>query len=165
MRAVVIAVVSILTLGSTLPSLAAGTDDDWGTPDAKAPPGTDPDYQAGVKAVGAKAWPEVIARMGHVIQKDPKNANAWNYMGFAYRQMGEMDNSFKHYEKALQINPNHRGAHEYMGEAYLQVGNLAKAEEHLKALAKICASSCNEYSELEERVAAYKQAHAAKSGG
>ena len=31
--------------------------------------------------------------------------NAWNELGHAYRKIGDMDNSFKHYERALQINP------------------------------------------------------------
>ncbi len=109
--------------------------------------------------MAAKNWQQVINRMGTVIQRDPKNADAWNYLGYAYRQLGEMDNSFKHYETALQLNPKHRGAHEYLGEAYLQVGKLAKAEEQLKALDKLCVLPCDEYSDLKEHIAKYKREH------
>ena len=119
----------------------------------------DPDYRAGLDAVKAKDWAQVVARMGAVVERDAKNADAWNYMGYAYRQMGDMDNSFKHYETALQLNPKHRGAHEYMGEAYLMVGKVAQAEEHLKALDKLCFFPCEEFSELKEKVADYKRDH------
>ena len=118
------------------------------------------DYRAGLEAVKAKDWKSVVDHMGAVIQHDPKNADAWNYLGHAYRQLGDMDNSFKHYDKALELNPKHRGAHEYIGEAYLQVGNLPEAEEHLEALDKLCFFPCEEYTELKEHIADYKRSHA-----
>ena len=123
----------------------------------------DPDFSAGVTAIAAKNWQQVIASMGTVIQRDPKNADAWNYMGYAFRQMGEMDKSFKQYETALQLDPKHRGAHEYLGEAYLQVGKLAKAEEQLKVLDKLCFLPCEEYSDLKKHIAKYKQEHRASA--
>ena len=119
----------------------------------------DPDYQAGMAAVQAKDWPQVIARMRAVTQRDPKSANAWNELGHAYRQTGDMDNSFKHYERALQIDPRHKGAHEYLGEAYLQVGKLEMAEQQLKALDKICFITCEEYRDLKAEIERYKREH------
>jgi DNA-binding SARP family transcriptional activator len=68
-----------------------------------------------------------------------------------------MDNSFKHYERALQLNPGHRDAHEYMGEAYLQVGRVEDAEVHLKALDKLCWLPCEQYTELKEKIATFKR--------
>ena len=123
----------------------------------------DPDFNLGVAAVQAKNWSEVIVRMGGVVAREPKNADAWNYMGYAYRQMGDMDKSFQHYETALRLNPSHRGAHEYLGEAYLQVGKLAQAEEQLRALDKICFFPCEEYSDLKEHIAKYKLEHQASA--
>jgi cytochrome c-type biogenesis protein CcmH/NrfG len=122
----------------------------------------DPDFQAGEAAVKRKDWTEAISRMNVVIEREPRNADAWNYLGYAYRQSGDMDKSFSHYERALQINPDHRNAHEYMGEAYLQVGKLAEAEVHLKALDKLCFFPCEQYSELKEKIAQYKQQQAAR---
>jgi Flp pilus assembly protein TadD len=122
----------------------------------------DPDFQAGEAAVKRKDWNEAITRMNLVIEREPRNADAWNYLGYAYRQNGDMDNSFRHYEQALQINPRHRNAHEYMGEAYLQVGKLAEAEVHLKALDKLCFFPCEQYTELKEKIALYKQQQAAR---
>jgi len=94
------------------------------------------------------------------VQRDDKAADAWNYLGYSYRQLGEMDKSFASYEKALQINPRHRNAREYLGEAYLQVGKLEQAEEQLRALDKLCWLPCEQYTELKEKIADYKKAHA-----
>ncbi len=131
--------------------------DEWGATDAAS---RDPDFKAGVAAWKAKQWPQVIERMSTVISHDARNADAWNYRAYAHRQLGEMQLSFSDYERALQIDPNHRAAHEYMGEAYLQVGDLAHAEQHLRLLDKLCWLPCEEYSELKEKVAAYKRDHA-----
>ncbi|RZL94633.1 MAG: tetratricopeptide repeat protein, partial [Variovorax sp.] len=121
----------------------------------------DPDFRAGQAAVKAEQWPEAVTRLNVAIKTDPRNADAWNLLGFSYRHMGDMDNSFKHYEKALELNPRHRDAHEYVGEAYLQVGQLEGAEKHLKALDRLCWLPCEQYTDLKEKVEAYKrQAHA-----
>ena len=119
----------------------------------------DPDYKAGLAAAKAKDWTQVVARMGAVTQRDPGSADAWNELGHAYRQLGDMDKSFKHYERALQIDPRHKGAHEYLGEAYLQIGQLDRAEQELKVLDKICFFSCEEYRDLKEEIARYKREH------
>lgn len=119
----------------------------------------DPDYRAGLAAAEAKDWPQVIVRMRAVTQRDPQSANAWNELGHAYRKIGDMDNSFKHYERALQIDPRHKGAHEYLGEAYLQVGKLEMAEQQLKALDKICFITCEEYRDLKAEIERYKREH------
>jgi len=120
---------------------------------------SDPDYVAGEQAAKQENWPQTVAKMQAVLARDPKNADAWNYLGYAQRHLGDMDASFKSYGMALQINPKHRGAHEYVGEAYLKVGRLDKAEEHLKALDKLCFFPCEEYSELKEKIADYRHEH------
>jgi len=117
----------------------------------------DPDFQAGMAAVQLKDWPQVIARMRIVTQRNPKNADAWNELGHAYRLTGDMDNSFKHYEQALQIDPRHKGAHEYLGEAYLQVGKLDLAEQELKTLSRLCPITCEEYRDLKGEIERYKR--------
>ena len=128
-------------------------------------PIVDADYTAGQNAVKQKNWREAIARMENVVKRDEKNADAWNLLGYAYRNLGEMENSFANYERALTINPQHRDAHEYIGEAYLQVGNLAKAEEHLRALDKICWLPCEQHTELKEKIEEYKRKASGSVGG
>jgi tetratricopeptide (TPR) repeat protein len=124
----------------------------------------DADYQAGIAAVRAKDWAQVVARMGAYTQRNPDNADAWNELGHAHRLMGNMEPALDAYGKALKINPRHKGAHEYLGEAYLQMKDLPRAEQELKALDRICFFRCEEYSDLKEQIENYKAGKQAKSG-
>src|SRR5215813_11976257 len=116
----------------------------------------DPDYAAGKQAIDAKDWSAVIKSLTSATLRDTRNADIQNYLGYAYRNAGQLDLAFRHYQRALQLNPRHRGAHEYVGEAYLMVHNLAKAEEHLAALQKICLIPCEEYEDLKKKIAEYR---------
>jgi Flp pilus assembly protein TadD len=121
----------------------------------------DPDYAAGKAAIAAKDWNGAIRLLSSAALRDTRNADIQNYLGYAYRQQGQLQPAFTHYQKALQLNPRHRGAHEYMGEAYLMANNPAKAEEHLAALQRICLIPCEEYEDLKKAIADYR-ARAAK---
>lgn len=116
----------------------------------------DPDYTQGVKAVDAQDWKRAITLLTGVVQRDNKNADAFNYLGYSFRKSGDYDSAFISYKKALKINPDHKGAHEYIGEAYLETGDLAQAEAHLKRLDSLCLFGCAEYTALKKAVAAYK---------
>jgi tetratricopeptide (TPR) repeat protein len=147
-----IALATALLLGAqALPAVAAGGD-----PPASKP--VDPNFTEGKKAIDAKDWAKAIPLFEMVVAKDDKNADAFNWLGFATRNQGDYDKAFAYYGKALTIDPRHRGAHEYSGEAYLKVNNVEKAEEHLKRLDSICTFGCAEYTELKTKIAAYKAA-------
>ena len=116
----------------------------------------DPEYAAGKAAIAAKDWSTAIKLLSSAALRDTRNADIENYLGYAYRQSGQLQAAFAHYERALQLNPRHRGAHEYIGEAYLLTNNLSKAEEHLAALGRICLIPCEEYEDLKKAVADYR---------
>src|SRR5580765_3632035 len=82
---------AILLACSTTPGWGAGSSAGASRGGADA---ANLDYQAGLAAAQAKDWTVVVARMTAVTQQDPKNANAWNELGHAYRLLGDMDNSF-----------------------------------------------------------------------
>ena len=124
--------------------------------EAPAAAALDPDYAAGKKAIEAREWKAAVKALASAALRDTRNADIQNYLGYAYRNLGEFDRAFKHYGRALELSPRHRGAHEYIGEAYLMNGNLAKAEEHLAALGKICLLPCDEYGELRKKIAEYR---------
>jgi Flp pilus assembly protein TadD len=86
----------------------------------------------------------------------PDNADVQNYLGYAYRNLGQFDSAFKHYKQALVLDPRHRGAHEYIGETYLIIGDLAGAERHLAALREICLLPCEELDDLQKAVVAFR---------
>ena len=116
----------------------------------------DPEYAAGKAAIAAKDWPTAIRLLSSAALRDTRNADIENYLGYAYRQSGQLPVAFTHYERALQLNPRHRGAHEYIGEAYLMTNNLSKAEAHLDALERICLIPCEEYEDLKKAIADYR---------
>jgi Flp pilus assembly protein TadD len=115
----------------------------------------DPDYAAGKQAIELKNWQSAIKSLSSAALRDTRNADIQNYLGYAYRNAGQFDLAFKHYDRALALNPRHRGAHEYVGEAYLMINNLTKAEEHLAALQKICLIPCEELEDLKKKIDAY----------
>ncbi len=141
------AVALILTTGAA----AMDGEDEFGTSPAAA------EYAKAEQAIKAKRWDEAVEWLRRALAKDDKNANVYNYLGYAERHRGNLEAAFEHYRRALALDPKHRGAHEYAGEAYLMVGNLAKAEEHLAALDKLCLLPCAEHRELKERIEAYKR--------
>jgi len=147
----------ILLVGPALAPAARAA----GTESPPSPPrASNPDYDAGKKALEANDYTAAIAAFTRAAQREPDNANVQNELGYSYRKSGDLDNAFRHYNEALRLDPKHKGAHEYMGEAYLMVNNLPKAEEHLAQLDKLCFFSCEEYTMLKQAIDAYKQQHA-----
>ena len=57
----------------------------------------DADFAAGKKAIDAKDWNAAVAAFGKVVKRDAKNADAFNFLGYAYRWLGKMDESFANY--------------------------------------------------------------------
>jgi tetratricopeptide (TPR) repeat protein len=117
----------------------------------------DPDYTAGVKAIKAEKFAEAIPALQRVVDRDARNADAYNWLAYATRRNGNPAASLPLYEKALAIDPKHRGAHEYIGEAYLMLGNLPKAKEHLARLNSLCLLPCGEYKDLKKAVEHYEK--------
>ena len=152
MRTLVLCILALLAGTSLAPAaLAAGGD----SPVPEGRP-VDPDYEGGKKAIESRNWKVALDSFNRVASREPSNADAQNYLGYAWRKSGNLDLAFKHYNEALRLDPSHKGAHEYIGEAYLMVSNLAKAEEHLARLDKICFFSCEEFRDLKKAVADYK---------
>jgi Flp pilus assembly protein TadD len=144
----VLAVLSLIMLPAAMSNMGA----------EEANESIDPDYLAGKKALESQEWKKAIDLLSKAVQAEPNNADAHNFLGYAYRKTGKFDASFTQYNEALKLNPNHKNAHEYMGEAYLLTGDLPKAERHLAELQKICSPiPCEEYKELKRAVDAYKK--------
>ena len=119
-------------------------------------PAANTDFRDGEKAAKDGQYKEAVALLTKVVQKEPDNADAHNYLGFSYRKLGEFDKAQGHYRTALQLKPDHKAALEYYGELFLQIKDLPRAEEQLARLERVCPSGCAERSELEKAVKAYK---------
>jgi Flp pilus assembly protein TadD len=127
--------------------------------DGDAPaPGEPLAYRAGVAAIESGDFSKAIGLLKEHVAASPKDANGWNWLGYASRKSGDLDGAFAHYRRALALDPGHRGAHEYIGEAYLMARDLARAEEHLKILDRLCRLPCKEYRDLKQAIDRYRKA-------
>jgi tetratricopeptide (TPR) repeat protein len=116
----------------------------------------DPNFTKAKAMIQAQDFRGSVPLLQQVVASDPKNAEAYNLMGYATRKSGDANGSLQYYNQALGLDPKNLGAHEYIGEAYLQLGRLPEAEQHLARLDSICVFGCTEYRQLKAAVAAYK---------
>jgi Flp pilus assembly protein TadD len=143
-----------LALAST--AMAAGSPSPSRPPAPRQP--SPSAWDLGVKAVQAGDYARAVTLFQRVVQAEPRNADAWNYLGFSHRHLRQFDQSLAAYQQALAINPNHLGAHEYLGELYLQTGAPDKAREHLARLGALCPAGCKEVDDLRKAIQAYESA-------
>ena len=118
---------------------------------------TEPNLVQGKQAIEGKEYAKAVEALKKALDIDKNNPDIHNYLGYAYRNSGDFNSAFKHYEQALNLSPGHKAAHEYIGEAYLIKNDLAKAEEHLNKLRSICVTGCTEMSLLKEKIDEYKK--------
>ncbi|MGH6879346.1 tetratricopeptide repeat protein [Hypericibacter sp.] len=154
----------ILGLAIATPSLTAwaagsssGTSSTTSTYSSSTATVTSPaqQYAAAKKLVDAQQYNEAIPLLNQLVAENPADADALNLLGFSHRKLGHQNKALGYYEKALATMPNHLGANEYLGELYLEMKDLPHAEERLAVLQKAC-TSCEEYTELKEKIADYK---------
>jgi tetratricopeptide (TPR) repeat protein len=113
-------------------------------------------YELGEKSVQAGDYGRALPLFQKVVKAEPRNADAWNYVGFCHRKLKQLDPALVAYQKALVIDPDHRGANEYLGELYLEMGDTAKARERLEKLRTLCRSGCRELDDLNGAIQAHE---------
>lgn len=112
------------------------------------------------KQIEAGEYEQALAGLEIHIERNRDDADAFNWLGYANRKLGRLEEAGKAYARALSLDPDHKGAHEYAGELRLMLGDLEGAERHLAALDRICFLGCEEYDELKAEIAAWKKANA-----
>ena len=126
------------------------------SPSSKKEETRETDFQKAEYMIKGEQYADAVPLLQKVVADNPRDADAWNYLGFASRKLGKLDEALGYYEKALKLDPRHKGAHEYLGELYLMMKNLPKAEEQLTLLKGICATNCEEVEDLAADIADYK---------
>ena len=109
-----------------------------------------------VKAIRAGQHAAAIRTLESYTLQFPRDADGWNWLGYAYRKSGQLPLAFARYERALALDPGHRGAHEYIGEAYLMDKRPEMAERHLKRLEELCRGGCEELDDLKRAIAEFR---------
>jgi Flp pilus assembly protein TadD len=158
MRPTILAAAAVLTLGLPALSFAAGggADPQRVEPVKPATP-ADPNFAQAKAMIEARNYAPAIPLLQQVVQRDPRNADAYNLLGFATRASGNPQGSLQYYQQALAIDARHLGAHEYLGEAYLMLNMPAEADKMLARLNSLCVFGCSEYRMLKAAIANYQQ--------
>ncbi|TAJ41856.1 MAG: tetratricopeptide repeat protein [Reyranella sp.] len=154
MRSTLVAIIAALSFGLAASAFAAGGG--GGGADQPAAKPADPNYTRAKAMIEGRDYANALPLLQQVVARDPKNADAYNMMGFATRKSGNPNGSLQYYQQALAIDARHLGAHEYIGEAYLMLDQPAQAEQHLARLDSLCVFGCAEYRMLKAAVANYK---------
>ncbi|MCH8917814.1 MAG: tetratricopeptide repeat protein [Alphaproteobacteria bacterium] len=147
-----ILIAALLILGLASTAMAAGSS----SPSRR--PAPESNFDLGLKAVKAENFGRALGLLAKVVRSDPRNADAWNWIGFSNRKLERFKDSLVAYKKALAIDPDHRGANEYLGELYLKTGDLAKARVRLDRLDSICYFGCEEFDDLKRAIKAFEAA-------
>jgi tetratricopeptide (TPR) repeat protein len=113
------------------------------------------EFRSGMIAIEKSDYKKAIKHLRRVAKDQSKNADAQNYLGYAYRKNGDSKNALRLYEKALKLNPDHPGANEYLGELYLEMKDMQKAEGRLAVLSACCANNIVT-KQLSDAIAEYK---------
>ena len=143
-----------LVLGASLPALAIDEGRNDTAMSAPAPGKASPAKPAGPTLVTARAdidaknWTQAIADLRKVIAANPKSADAYNLLGYSYRNAGNMDRAGQAYAKALQLNPKHTGALEYQGILFIKLGQTDKAKANLDKIKTIEGAKSEAYVDL-----------------
>jgi predicted Zn-dependent protease len=134
-------------------ALGMGNDSSAARP---AKPAADPAFDRAKAMIEAKDYKGALPLLQQVVAREPKNADAYNLMGYATRKSGDPNGSLQYYTQALSIDPKHLGANEYIGEAYLMLDQPQQAEQHLARLDSLCVFGCIEQRTLKAAIASYK---------
>ncbi len=102
--------------------------------DADSAKASTPEKAAKAHDKAQKAYHDSLASFIDAVGADPKMYEAWNYLGFANRHLGNYEDALSSYAKALEINPNYPDALEYRGEAYLGLNQIEAAKGAYMAL-------------------------------
>ena len=92
---------------------------------------------------------KALSKLEKAYDKDKKNADILNYLGFALRKTGDFEKAEKFYLEGLKIDAAHLGINEYLGELYVQTNRIELAKERLQVLN---GCNCEEYEELKELI-------------
>lgn len=75
-----------------------------------------------------KKFAESTSLIMSIIEKEPKNAHAWNFLGYSLLVRGEeMDKAFDYIQTALKINPEDGYIRDSLGWYYYKKGQISKA--------------------------------------
>ena len=161
-RALGVALIT-LALGAPLPALAIDTGGEGGgggggnggggggamtAAPAKPAKIAGPTLATARADIAAKNWTKAIADLRKIVAANPSSADAYNLLGYSYRNAGNYDRAGQAYTKALSLNPKHTGALEYQGILFIKLGQTDKAKANLDKIKAIDGDKAETYLDL-----------------
>jgi tetratricopeptide (TPR) repeat protein len=74
-------------------------------------------------------YSSALKRFQQAAQANPQMPEAWNYVGYTNRHLGNYDAALTAYQQALTLRPGYPDALEYRGEAFLGLSRIADAQQ------------------------------------
>ena len=74
-------------------------------------------------------YSSALTKFKQAAQNDPRMPEAWNYVGYTSRKLGNYDDALSAYQQALTLRPGYPDALEYRGEAFLGLSRVSDAQQ------------------------------------
>ena len=110
----------------------------------------------GIALVKQKKFDDAIPVLHQAVVADPKNAQAFSYLGFSHQQTENIPDAKKYFKIALSIDPDELRALNWGGQTDLSAEDLDAALKKLDRLSRVCGEGCSEYKELYAAVDDFK---------
>jgi len=79
-------------------------------------------------------YSSALKKFAHATDLDASMYQAWNYVGYTNRKLGDYEAALTAYDRALRLKPDYAEAIEYRGHAYLGLNRLGEAKDAYLAL-------------------------------
>lgn len=80
-----------------------------------------------------KKYEESTAIIMGILEKEPHNAHAWNFLGYSILERGDdMDKAYEYIQKALKLSPEDGYIRDSLGWYYFKQGQVSKALTELE---------------------------------
>jgi len=97
--------------------------------DAAAEKATDARKKDKASAEAQEQYKSALGKFEQAVQYAPAMYEAWNYVGYTHRKLGDYDQALTAYDHALALKPSYPEAIEYRGEAYLRMKRFDDAKQ------------------------------------
>jgi len=89
----------------------------------------DPKKQQKAEGKARSAYTGALKKFIRATGLNPSMHEAWNYVGYTNRKLGNYQAALEAYDRALSLKPGYPEAIEYRGHAYLGLNRLSEAKD------------------------------------
>jgi len=90
---------------------------------------SDPKKQQKTNDKARSSYAGALKKFSRATELNPAMFQAWNYVGYTNRKLGNYEAALAAYDRALTLKPDYAEAIEYRGHAYLGLNRLGEAKQ------------------------------------